>query len=157
MCSELYPNENVVADAILGTTIMPLCGDIKYATSTSVFSLRTQSPFIACYKAKQTFDDMAQYWIQYRNVHQADVKNVVKFPNIGIVYTKKETEHKWVAKPTSPVTNCMINCFVCAYESLGMAYQRYENDELGKYTLTELIQIDACTQQIVIHTLIENG
>lgn len=148
------PDINLFPEGRLGLSVMPLCGYLKYATTSAVFNVRVQSMALACYQGAVGADDMAQYWIQYRNVHRVDVVYEPTFPDIGFIYAKNTQSATHFS--VSTMYPKQARSFVLAYESLGVAFQRYNIPNIGNYVVTELVCIDAAAQTVVVHTLVEN-
>lgn len=145
-----------------GIEVMPLSGYIRYFTKDRQFSVRAQIKHLACYEADKTVDDMAQYWVQYRNIHSADSTNTIKFPDIGFI--NKAAQTKRVALPiTKPNVDVQTykpahaKSFVAAYKHFGVMYQEYKIEEFGNFTVYEFIVINTTTKVVDIKLKIVNN
>ncbi|XP_050449874.1 uncharacterized protein LOC126850679 [Cataglyphis hispanica] len=155
-------------DSKLGIEVIPTCLFIRMYGDDYSFAVRGQNSWIAYYESDKLSDDMAQYWVQYRNVHFANQEYKPTFPDVGFFYEKyaKENPYEPVKKRcklTSPITTkafltkpnkCpIVNAgFVFSYANIGMmrhfyncAEMRYTsnpNSERGRFSVDEYILCD---------------
>lgn len=80
-------------DSKLGIEVIPTCLFIRMYGDDYSFAVRGQNSWIAYYESDKTDDDMAQYWVQYRNVHFAGREYNPKFPDVGFFYEKYAKEN----------------------------------------------------------------
>lgn len=146
-----------------GIEVMPFSGYIRYFTKDRQFSVRAQKKHLAFYEADKTVNDMAQYWVQYRNIHSAASTDVVKFPDIGFINKAVQTQRLALPLPsTSASVNIQIytpkkaQSFVAAYKHFGVMYQEYEITQFGKFTVFELIVINTTSKVVDVKLKIVN-
>lgn len=138
-----------------GVKVMPFSGYIRYFTKDRQFNVRAQKTHLAYYEGDRTSKDMAQYWVQYRNVHSAVSTEPNKFPDIGFINKAAQTGRVETAS-TQPYFPTKAKSFVVAYKHFGVMYQEYEIAEFGDFTVFELIVINTATQVVDVKLKIVN-
>lgn len=143
-----------------GIEVMPFSGYIRYFTKERQFSVRAQKKHLAYYVADKTMNDMAQYWVQYRNLHDEKSAATVKFPDVGFINKSAQSAlTKMTLATDTAVTEYMpksAKSFVAAYKHLGVMYQEYEITEFGKFVVSELIVMNKTTQSVTVNVQIAN-
>ncbi|XP_072758713.1 uncharacterized protein [Anoplolepis gracilipes] len=158
-------------DSKLGIEVIPTCLFIRMYGKDYSFVVRGQNSWIAYYESDQTYCDMAQYWVQYRNVHFTGQEYEPTFPDVGFFYEKffytKENPRQPVKERctipsttsttttfrTSPNRCQLVKAgFVFSYANIGMmrhfyncAEMRYTHDpncERGHFSVDEYILCD---------------
>ncbi|KAM0731209.1 Occlusion-derived virus envelope protein E66 [Formica fusca] len=156
-------------DSKLGIEVIPTCLFIRMYGDDYSFAVRGQNSWIAYYESDKTNDDMAQYWVQYRNVHFAKQEYKPTFPDVGFFYEKyaEDNPHEPVKErcrirtcTSTTTTFCtelnrcqLVNAgFVFSYANIGMmrhfyncAEMRYTsnpNSERGRFSVDEYIFCD---------------
>lgn len=138
-----------------GIKVMPFSGYIRYFTKDRMFNVRAQKSHLAYYEGDRTSKDMAQYWVQYRNIHSAVSKEATKFPDIGFI--NKAAENGRVEMSSAEVYfPSHAKSFVVAYRHFGVMYQEYKIDEFGDFTVFELIVINTETEVVDVKLKIVN-
>lgn len=144
-----------------GIEVMPFSGYIRYFTRDRQFSVRAQKQHLAYYVADKTVSDMAQYWVQYRNVHGDKSAPTVKFPDIGFINKASQSALTQTTpaagKDATTVMPKSAKSFVAAYKHLGVMYQEYEIAEFGKFVVSELIVMNTTAQSVTITVRIVNS
>lgn len=144
-----------------GIEVMPFCGYIRYFTKDRQFSVRAQNAHLAYYVADEKVSDMAQYWVQYRNIHDANSAATVKFPDIGFINKAAQSALTQLKLATgSSVTEFMpksAKSFVAAFKHLGVMYQEYAIAEFGQFVVSELIVMNTTTQSVTVTVRIVNS
>lgn len=157
--SDLACDANATSD--YGVRVMPFSGYIRYFTKDRQFSMRAQKKDVPYYIATADVKNMAQYWVQYRNLHDANSSTATKFPAIGFINrtsqsgafepTLRTDESIKPFKPKSADKQC-----VASYKHYGVLYQEYEIEEFGKFSVNELVVIDTGAKQVEIKLKIVN-
>lgn len=144
-----------------GIEVMPFSGYIRYFTKDRQFSVRAQKKHLAYYVVDKTVSDMAQYWVQYRNVHDGKSAATVKFPDVGFINKSSQSALTKMTLATgtgvTEYTPKSAKSFVAAYKHLGVMYQEYEIEDFGKFVVSELIVINTTTQTVTVNVRIVNS
>lgn len=139
-----------------GVKVMPFSGYIRYFTRDRQFNVRAQKPHLAYYEADKTSKDMAQYWVQYRNVHSAASTEPDKFPDVGFINKAAQNGRVEVAV-AQPYFPAKAKSFVAAYKHFGVMYQEYAIEAFGDFTVFELIVINTATEVVDVTLKIVNN
>lgn len=145
-----------------GIKVMPFSGYIRYFTKDWQFSVRAQKEHLAFYVANDAVNDMAQYWVQYRNVHHAKILSAAKFPDVGFISKTSQNALTKLSLPTGTdvkefMPTKVSKSFVAAYKHFGVMYQEYEISEFGKFNVTELIVMNTTAQTVQVMVKITNN
>lgn len=137
-----------IADSSYGIEVIPTCLFLRMYNEDYAFSMRGQVPWIAYYESDKSIDDMAQYWVQSRQVYQKKRDYTVTFPVIGFIYPKyTDTSAKQLVSSrcriptrtstTTPLTNGpkrntqpLKFGFVFAYGTVGILRHFYYTAEM---------------------------
>lgn len=135
-----------------GIVVIPSIGYIRYFDKTYQFNVRGQTNNIA-FASPNTMG--ISYWIHYRNVHTHKSLPNLKFPDVGFITLRGETNHTHL-DPNMSFIEPQSKCSVFQHEHYGFLFQNYRINRLGNYIVTEFICIDETLEIITIILTINN-
>lgn len=155
------------ADSPMGIRVIPTCLFLRMYHDDYSFAVRGQNEWIAYYESDKTFDDMSQYWVQYRGVRFACQNHERQFPDIGFFFAAADRSGKpidtfcHIPTKTSTTTTFLPQKlkskpikygFVFAYGHIGMLRHFYDCEEMvydyaadkkyGGFTVDEYVLCD---------------